>query len=105
MSGSVPAKGAMVDSVEIAGVTLHHQVFAVIAVPNGQEEDFAFIGDQWLQHLPIRIDFDHQQITFYDPQYFHHPRKSPSISVHFEENAVIGEASLDGIPALLGKMV
>jgi hypothetical protein len=68
MGGSVPAKGAMVDSVEIAGVTLHHQIFAVIAAPAGLAEDFAFIGDQWLQHLPIKIDFEHQRITFYNPR-------------------------------------
>jgi Aspartyl protease/PDZ domain len=99
--GSVPAKGAMVDSVQIGGVTFHHQLFAVIESPSGQSGDFAFVGDQWLQRLAIRIDFDHQQITFYNPRYFNPPSKDPSIPVHFEENSVIGEASLDGIPALL----
>ena len=99
--GSVTAKGAMIDNVQIGGVTLHHQIFAVIDAPAGQEDDFAFIGDQWLQHLPVRIDFDHQLITFYNPRYFNPPSKDPSIPVHFEENAVVGEASVDGIPALL----
>jgi len=100
MGGSVPAKGAMVDSVEIAGVTLHHQIFAVITAPAGLVEDFAFIGDEWLQHLPIKIDFEHRRITFYNPRYFHHPRKDPSIPIRFEENGVIGEASVDCIPGL-----
>jgi len=100
MGGSVPAKGTVVDKVEIGGVTLHHQVFAVIAPPAGQDEDFAFIGDQWLQHLPIKIDFDRQKITFYNPQYFRDSGKGSSLSVHFEGNSVIGEASVDGIPGL-----
>lgn len=99
--GSVPAKGAMVDGVQIGGVTLRHQLFIVIDAPSGQVDDFAFVGDQWLQRLPVRIDFDRQQITFYNPRYFNAPSKDPSIPVHFEENSVIGEASLDGIPALL----
>ena len=99
--GSVPAKGAIVDSVQIGGVTLHHQLFAVIDPPAAQAEDFAFVGDQWLQRLPIRIDFDRQQITFYNPRYFNPPSKDPSIPIHFEDSSVIGEASVDGIPALL----
>src|SRR5271154_409657 len=54
-----------------------------------------------LQRLPVRIDFDRQQITFYNPRYFNPPSKEPFIAVHFEENSVVGEASVDGIPALL----
>ena len=99
--GSVPAKGAMVDRVQIGGVTLRHQLFIVIDAPSGQVDDFAFVGDQWLQRLPVRIDFDRQRITFYNPRYFNPPSKDPFIPVHFEGNAVIGEASVDGIPALL----
>ncbi len=99
--GSVPAKGAMVDRVQIGGVTLHHQLFAVVDAPSGQDDDFAFVGDQWLQRLPVRIDFARQQITFYNPRYFNPPSKDPFIPVHLEENSVVGEASVDGIPALL----
>jgi Aspartyl protease len=74
--GSVPAKGAMVDRVQIGGVTLRHQLFIVIDAPSGQVDDFAFVGDQWLQRLPVRIEFDRQRITFYNPRYFNPPREA-----------------------------
>jgi Aspartyl protease/PDZ domain len=99
--GPVPAKTTIVDRVQIGGVTLHHQLFAVIDAPSGQVDDFAFVGDQWLHRLPVRIDFDRQQITFYNPRYFNPPGKRPFIPVYFEGNAVVGKTSVDGIPALL----
>jgi hypothetical protein len=92
--GLVPTKGAMVDSVQIGGVTLHHQLFAVIDTTSGQDDDFAFVGDQWLQRLPVRIDFNRQRITFYNPPYFDPPNKNPFITIHLEENSVVGEASV-----------
>lgn len=97
MGGTVPAKGTVVDSVRIGRVTLHHQVFAVIDLPSGADEEIAFIGDQWLQLLPIRIDFEHQRLTFYNPRFFHYSNKGSSLPIHFEKNAVIVEAAVDGI--------
>ena len=98
MGGTVSARGAMVDAVQIGGVIMHHQLFAVIDSPSDPNEDFAFIGDQWLQRMPIRVDFEHQQITFYNPRFFHYSGMGSLVPIHIENNSVVAEAAVDGIP-------
>ena len=56
--GLVPAKLVKVAAVNIGGLTMSDQWFAVVDVPVTQGQDGIFVGDLLLQNLPIRVDFE-----------------------------------------------
>ena len=103
MGGNVPAQFAEVDSVQIGGVTLHHQRFVVFDPPPfTQGQDFIMIGDSWLKDLVITVDFEKQQITFADPQQFHAVPGDARVPVRQDPLLMLlAEGNIDGITGTL----
>jgi hypothetical protein len=100
--GLVPAKAVKVNTVNIGGLTLSDQWFAVVDVPVTQGLDGIFIGDLLLQNLPIRIDFVKQEITFYSKQGFEYSGKGTAIPIQSKNGALLAEATVDGLDGLFG---
>ncbi len=101
-SGMVPAKVVKVATVNIGGLTMSDQMFAVVDTPVTQGQDGIFIGDLLLQNLPIRIDFEKQEITFYSKQGFAYSGKGAAVPIHSKDGTLLAEASVDGIDGLFG---
>ncbi len=100
--GLVPAKVVKVATVNIGGLTLSDQFFAVVDTPVTQGKDGIFIGDLLLQNLPIRIDFEKQEITFYSKQGFEYSGKGAAVSIHSKDGSLLAEATVDGLDGLFG---
>jgi hypothetical protein len=100
--GTVLGKVAKVASVTIGGLTMSDQVFAVIDTPLTQGQDGIFVGDLLLQNLPIRVDFEKQEITFYSKQGFEYSGKGTAVPIHTKDGALLAEATVDGIDGLFG---
>ena len=100
--GTLPAQTAMVDTVKIGSLTMSKQWFAIIEPPFAKDRDFAVVGDQLLENLAIRVDFEHQQITFYDESKFIYSGQAEPIPVHLLKGAVYTEATVDGYTGLFG---
>lgn len=100
--GMVPAKVVKVATVNIGGLTMSDQMFAVVDTPVTQGQDGIFIGDLLLQNLPIRIDFEKQEITFYSKQGFAYSGKGAAVPIHSKDGTLLAEASVDGIDGLFG---
>jgi Aspartyl protease/PDZ domain len=100
--GTVPAKTVKVATVNIGGLTLSDQIFAVVDTPVTLGHDGIFIGDLLLQNLPIRIDFENQTITFYSRQGFEYSGKGTAVPIHSKDGALLAEATVDGIDGLFG---
>jgi hypothetical protein len=100
--GMVPAKVVKVATVNIGGLTMSDQTFAVIDTPVTQGQDGIFIGDLLLQNLPIRIDFEKQEITFYSKQGFEYSGKGAAVPIHSKDGMLLAEATVDGIDGLFG---
>lgn len=100
--GSAQVQSAAVERVQIGGLTLHHLVFAVFDPPAPSGQDFVVIGDQLLLHTVLRIDFDRQEITFFDQNHFQYFGNGISVPIHMQNNGVLADGSEDGIPGLFG---
>ena len=100
--GLVPAKVVKVNTVNIGGLTMSDQWFAVVDVPVTQGKDGIFVGDLLLQNLPIRIDFEKQEITFYSRQGFEYSGKGTAVPIHSKDGTLLAEATVDGIDGLFG---
>jgi hypothetical protein len=74
----------------------------VIDTPLTQGQDGIFVGDLLLQNLPIRVDFEKQEITFYSKQGFEYSGKGTAVPIHTKDGALLAEATVDGIDGLFG---
>ncbi|MGA8085955.1 MAG: aspartyl protease family protein [Terracidiphilus sp.] len=100
--GMVPAKVVKVDTVKIGDLTMSDQWFAVVDTPVTQDQDGIFVGDLLLQNLPIRVDFEKEEITFYSKQGFTYTGHGTEVLIHPKDGALLAEATVDGIDGLFG---
>jgi len=100
--GIVPAQGVTVKTVSIDGLTMSDQAFAVLDSPVAADQNGIMIGFGLLQALPIRVDFERQQITFYDPKGFRYFGNGDPVPIHYEDGFLAAEGSVDGIPGVFG---
>ena len=100
--GLVPTKVVKVDTVNIGGLRMSDQLFAVVDVPVTQGQDGIFVGDLLLQNLPIRVDFEKQEITFYSKQGFEYSGNGTAVPIHSKDGTLLAEATVDGLDGLFG---
>jgi hypothetical protein len=100
--GMVPTKVVKVASLKIGDLTMSDQWFAVVDTPVTQNQDGIFIGDLLLQNLPIRVDFQKQEITFFSKQGFTYSGRGTEIPIHSKDGALLAQATVDGLDGLFG---
>jgi hypothetical protein len=100
--GVVPAKVVKVSTVKIGDLTMSDQWFAVVDSAPVQNQEGIFVGDLLLQNLPIRVDFQRQQITFFSKQGFAYSGNGTEIPIHSTNGALLAEATVDGLQGLFG---
>jgi hypothetical protein len=100
--GNVPAQGVKVDRVNIGGLTMSDEWFTVVDLPFSKDKEGIFVGQPLLQGLPIRIDFEKQQITFYDARGFQYSGNGTAVPVHWQEVFLVADGSVDGIAGVFG---
>ena len=98
----VAAKVVKVATVNIGGLTMADQWFAVIDTPLTKDQDGIFVGDLLLQNLPIRVDFEKQQITFYSKRGFKYAGNGTAIPIHSQDGSLLAQATVDGITGQFG---
>ena len=99
---ALPAKMVKVAKVKIGELTISDQMFAVIDKPLTKDQDGIFVGDLLLENLPIRIDFDKQQITFYSKEGFKYSGNGTAVPTRSQDGALLAQATVDGIAGLFG---
>jgi hypothetical protein len=100
--GMVPAKVVKVDSVKIGDLTMSDQLFAVVDTPVTQDQDGIFVGALLVQNLPIRVDFQKQEIRFYSKQGFAYTGTGTEVPIELKEGSFFAHATVDGIDGLFG---
>lgn len=66
INGTVEVRPATLKTLQIGDVTMHDQPFVVMDYPG----EFGVVGYEFLQRFVVRIDYDHNRITMYDPARF-----------------------------------
>jgi hypothetical protein len=100
--GDVPAQTVKVDKVNIGGLTMTDQIFTVISVPFDEKKEGIFVGLLLVQNLPIRVDFEKQEITFYAQQSFHYSGDGTVVPIHYQEYFLVADGSVDGMAGEFG---
>jgi hypothetical protein len=99
--GYATVRRARVETLQIAGLVLHNQTFYVMALPWEHRSNLAgAVGYELWSRLAIKIDYEHQQLTFSDPASFAYsgPGMKMPLKVVDRELEVRGSvAGADGI--------
>ena len=91
-----------VDTVKIGDLTMSDQWFAVVDAPVTQDQDGIFVGGLLVQNLPIRVDFEKQEITFYSRQGFTYTGHGTEVLIQPQDGALLAQATVDGLDGLFG---
>lgn len=100
--GTLPAKTVKVDTVKIGDMTMSDQWFVVVDAPGTQDQDGIFVGGLLVQNLPIRVDFEKQEITFYSKQGFTYTGHGTEVLIHPQDGALLAQLTVDGLDGLFG---
>jgi hypothetical protein len=100
--GNVPGKVVKVATINIGGLTMSDQLFAVVDTPVARDQEGIFVGDLLLQNLPIRVDFEKEEITFYSKEGFAYTDSGAAVPIQSQDGTLLAEATVDGIDGSFG---
>ena len=84
-----------VDTLQIGDLVARNQIFYVGDLPDDGGVPTLLVGYELLRRFAVRIDYERQQITFYDGPHFHYTGNAAPVPVTFRGNGLIIDASLD----------
>jgi predicted aspartyl protease len=91
-NGTVDVRPATVKTLQIGDVTMHDQPFGVMDFPG----EFAVVGYEFLQRFVVRVDYDHNRITMYDPARFNYSGGGVTVPMLVKSRGLYVKGSMDG---------
>ncbi len=96
--GTVDAQTTHVDTLQIGDLVVHDQTFYVIsAPPELGESPVAAVGYELMRRLAVKIDYEHQRITFYDAPSFAYSGGGIKVLLRVVEKGFEVNANVDGV--------
>jgi hypothetical protein len=83
-----------IDTLQIGDLLVRDQTFYVIDLPDDNDGPSFLVGYELLRRLAVRIDFEHQRLTFYDGPRFHYSGPGTAVPLQFQDNALLVQASI-----------
>ena len=99
IGGNIKVHTAHVDTLNVGGLTVHNQTFYVLDLPSDQGIPQLLIGWEFLLAFAVRIDFQHNELTFIEPSHFAYTGTDASIPLTLNKhgNGIYLYAKVDGI--------
>jgi len=93
---NVQAHKTHVDTLQIGDLLVRDQTFYVIDMPEGDSAPTLAVGYELLRRLAVRIDYEHERLTFYDGPRFHYSGRGTAVPLRFQGdgNALLVQASI-----------
>jgi hypothetical protein len=91
---NVQAHKTRVDTLQIGDLLVRDQTFYVIDFPDDETGPSFVVGYELLRRLAVRIDFEHQRLTFYDGPRFHYSGPGTAVPLQYQGNALLVQASI-----------
>jgi len=85
---------AHVDTLQIGDLVVHDQTFFVADLPDDGNTPVFAVGYELLRRFAVKIDYEHQRLTFYDGPGFHYSGPGTAVPLQFRGNGLIVEASI-----------
>ena len=93
---TIPARRAHIATLRIGDLVLHDQTFLVAAISDDMDESTPslVVGYEVLRRLAVRVDYEHQAITFYDGPRFHYAGHGSVVPLTIQGTSVLADASI-----------
>ncbi len=100
IGGATKARTAHVDSLTIGDLVVRNQRFFVLDLPSSSNDPEMLVGWELMRRFAVRIDFEHDLLTFYDGPHFHYTGTGTAVPLILNTvgNGVNIQARADGIP-------
>jgi Aspartyl protease/PDZ domain len=85
---------AHVDTLQIGDLVVHDQTFYVADLPDDGSTPVFAVGYELLRRFAVKIDYEHQRLTFYDGPGFHYSGPGTAVPLQFRGNGLVVEASI-----------
>jgi hypothetical protein len=83
-----------VDTLQIADLLVRDQTFYVIDMPDDDGAPLFAVGYELMRRMAVKIDFEHQRLTFYDGPRFHYSGPGAAVPLQLQGDALLVEASI-----------
>jgi len=98
--GNFDSKITRLRTLEIGGLIVRDQVFHVISAPSdGEDTPQIAIGYELMRRLVVKIDYEHDQLTFYNAPTFKYSGGGVEVPMRVKGLLLEAEGSVDGVPA------
>jgi Aspartyl protease/PDZ domain len=95
--GFTTARRAHVDTLQIDGLVLHDQTFYVMSLPwEPRGGPVGAVGYELLLRLAVKIDYEHQQLTFHEPSSFAYSGHGIKVPLDVVEQQLEVRGTVDG---------
>ena len=102
IGGATTAHTAHVDTLTIGDLVVRDQTFYVLDIPSNSNDPEMLVGWELMRRFAIRIDFQHNLLTFFDGPHFHYAGTGTVVPLILNTagNGVSIRAKADDIPGL-----
>jgi hypothetical protein len=84
-----------VDTLQIGDLVVHNQSFVALDLPGVNEDSFGLVvGYELMRRLGVRVDYDHQRITFYDAARFRYSGAGTAVPIQFHGNYLVAQTAV-----------
>jgi hypothetical protein len=102
IGGALTVHMAHVDTLTIGDLVVRDQSFYVLDIPSDAGDPTMIVGWEIMRRFAVRVDFEHNQLTFFDGPHFHYTGTGAMVPLilHKDSNNVEVAAQADGIPGI-----
>jgi Aspartyl protease/PDZ domain len=75
-----------VDTLQIGDLVVHDEIFYTAALPEGGGTPVLLVGYELLRRFAVRVDYEHQSLTFYDGPRFHYSGSGTKVPLEIQRN-------------------
>lgn len=102
IGGTMTVHTARVSTLAIGDLIVRDQTFYVLDIPTNSGDPEMIVGWELMRRFAIRVDFEHNQLTFFDGPRFHYTGKGTAVPLilHKDGNGADIRAEADGIPGV-----
>jgi hypothetical protein len=102
IGGAITVHTAHIDTLTIGDLVVRDQSFYVLDIPSDADDPEVMVGWELMRRFAIRVDFEHNKLTFFDGPHFHYTGAGSSIPLILNKSGNGAEirAETDGIPGV-----
>jgi N-acyl-D-aspartate/D-glutamate deacylase len=99
IGGETTAHTAHVNTMTIGDLVVRDQTFYVLDIPSDSGDPTIIVGWELMRRFAIRVDFEHNQLTFFDGPHFRYTGTGASVPLimHKDSNGVEIRAEVNGV--------